>query len=221
MNDDSSSSETGLDDSQMWMLMQPLHPSRVSHRSQGGANLAYVEAYDIKATLIRIFGFGGFSAEVSDAKILAIREHETTPSHHKRDGTAKTPEVIAQSTVTLTIFGLGPDGQDVRYTETAVGSNSGYDIGDVADNAIKSASSDALKRCAIYLGTQFGLGLYNQGSTKEIVAQIIEQRQREQWQRVTQPQQEFAPDQSTQALLDGATQAVDQVQAEVQAEVQA
>lgn len=35
--------------------------------------------------------------------------------------------------------------------------------------AIKTAESDALKRAAINLGTQFGLSLYNNGSTADII----------------------------------------------------
>lgn len=173
---------------QMGILMSDLADSRVASRSQGGANLSYVEAHDIKATLIRVFGFLGFSADVLDAKIVQVREVETFPQHVQRGGQKagepKTPVVIAQSTVRLTIHGYGPDGGDVTYTETAVGSNSGYDIGDVADNAIKSASSDALKRCAIYLGTQFGLSLYNRGQRNEIVRAIFEPEQRETLEQV-------------------------------------
>jgi hypothetical protein len=35
--------------------------------------------------------------------------------------------------------------------------------------ALKTASSDAMKRCAINLGDQFGLGLYDNGSLEPIV----------------------------------------------------
>jgi recombination DNA repair RAD52 pathway protein len=58
-----------------------------------------------------------------------------------------------------------------RYCEAAAGSASGPAtmLGDHHDNALKTAASDALKRCAINLGTQFGLGLYDKGSTAEVV----------------------------------------------------
>ena len=159
-------------------LMSRINPTRVASRNQSGANLSYVEAWDIKATLIRFFGFGGFSAEVLDSKIIQIREHATTHQHVKRDGTAATPQIIAQSTVRLTIFGIGPRGEDAVYTETAIGANSGFDIGETADNAIKTASSDALKRCAIYLGTQFGLSLYDKGSRDDVVKTLLDPEQR-------------------------------------------
>jgi hypothetical protein len=35
--------------------------------------------------------------------------------------------------------------------------------------AVKSAESDALKRAAVYLGDQFGLSLYRDGSTSRVV----------------------------------------------------
>jgi recombination DNA repair RAD52 pathway protein len=41
--------------------------------------------------------------------------------------------------------------------------------------AIKSAESDALKRAAINLGTQFGLSLYNNGSLRDVVIQTLDQ----------------------------------------------
>jgi recombination DNA repair RAD52 pathway protein len=164
---------------QMGVLMSPIHPSRVATRSVGGANLSYVEAYDIKAMLIRVFGFGGFSSECLDSKILDIRDDGRQGT--KLDGSRKTPYVMAQATVRLTIFGIGPDGQDAIYTETAIGTNDGFTIGDVADNAIKSAASDALKRCASFLGSQFGLSLYKKGSKDEVVKAIFAPHQRQVW----------------------------------------
>jgi recombination DNA repair RAD52 pathway protein len=174
-------SDQKLGVTQLDVLMQPLHPDRIKNRTQGGRTLSYVEGYDIKATLIRIFGFGGFSAEVIDSGLITIREADSNPSHvyttGDNKGQGKTPQVICHATVRLTIFGFGPDGQDVVYTESAIGSNSGWDIGDAADNAIKSAATDALKRCATYLGSQFGLSLYDNGRSYEVVQVIFEPKQ--------------------------------------------
>ena len=39
--------------------------------------------------------------------------------------------------------------------------------------AVKTAESDALKRAAINLGDQFGLSLYNNGSTAPVVTQTL------------------------------------------------
>lgn len=40
--------------------------------------------------------------------------------------------------------------------------------------AIKTAESDALKRAAINLGTQFGLSLYDNGSMKDVVGKTLD-----------------------------------------------
>lgn len=166
-----------LTQNQIDVLMQTMNRDRIATRSQGGKQLSYVKAHDIKATLIRIFGFGGFSSEVIDSGMVMLREHPMNPNHvntgGQKSGQPKTPQVICHATVRLTIFGIGPQGQDAVYTESAIGSNSSQDIGDAADNAIKTAASDALKRCAINLGSQFGLSLYDNGQSYEIIKVIF------------------------------------------------
>lgn len=160
---------------QLAVLMLDLNPSRVKGRSQGGAQLSYLEAYDVKAMLIRVFGFGGFSAEVINSEIIDIDKRE--------DGKVA---VAAMATVRLTIHakpllqanGEIVYGDDAVYTETAISGQTGRTVGDVADFAIKTAESDALKRCATYLGTQFGLSLYRNGSTAEVVRKIVAPGQR-------------------------------------------
>jgi recombination DNA repair RAD52 pathway protein len=158
----------GLSDEQLDLLMTGIHPSRVKSRSGGGKTLSYVESYDVRATLIRVFGFLNFDIEVTDSKILDIRENGRQGV--KSDGSPRSPEVIAQATVRLTI----KSPMYAIYTETAVSGQSGPDIGEIADNAIKTAASDALKRCAINLGSQFGLSLYNNGSKEEVIRRIVE-----------------------------------------------
>lgn len=192
-----------ISDKQLQMLLTGLHPSRVARRTDGGKNLSYVEAFDIKATLIRIFGFGGFSAEVIDSRIVDVREggRQGQFTGGDRKGQDKAPQVIAQSTVRLTVFGIGPNGQDAVYTETAVGANNGNDIGDTADNAMKSAASDALKRCAIYLGDQFGLGLYDDGKTTPLVRVTFAPEQAAQIESFPKPE----PMQQAQDALNRAT----------------
>lgn len=151
---------TPITEAQLKILMGNLNPARVSSRSQGGRSLSYVEAYDIKATLIRVFGFTGFSAEITDTRIIDIEKGE-------KDGKPRIV-VCAMSTCQLTIHQTG-----AIYTESAVASQTGRDIGEVTDFAVKTASSDALKRAAIYLGSQFGLSLYNNGSTQDVVRVVF------------------------------------------------
>ena len=165
--------QSNLTPAQLAVLVQPINPNRV--RELRGNS--HVEAWDIKAMLIRVFGFGGFSSEVLDSQIIQIREQPHVPGHVNRDGTPKTPQVIAKATVRLTVFGIGPNGEDAVYTESAVGNNSGWDIGETADNSVKSAASGALKRCAINLGTQFGLSLYQKGSRQDVVQVMFNEHQ--------------------------------------------
>lgn len=143
-------------------LTQPLAGSRVATRSGGGGSkLSYLEAFDVKAMLIRTFGFANFSADVIESSIEKIIPD---PENAKRF------TVLAKCTVRLTIHETG-----ATYTETACASQiGGQGIGEVADFAIKTAESDALKRAAIYLGTQFGLSLYNDGQTGDIVRYVLD-----------------------------------------------
>lgn len=153
-----------------------IHADRVKTRTVDGRGQSYVEAWEIKAALIRLFGYGGWSGEVLESRILEVREDGRQGT--KSDGSMKAPQVNAYALYRLTIFGIGPNGQDAVYTESSVGSNSGQDIGATMDNAIKTAASDALKRCAINLGTQFGLSLYANGSRGDVVRRVLEPNQR-------------------------------------------
>lgn len=156
-----------ITEEQLKILMGDLNPSRVSKRSQGGRSLSYLEAWDVKATLIRVFGFGGFSADVLQSEILEINRN---PEAKDSKGSTYTQiEALAKVTVRLTIHG----DTDVTYTESAAASQKGRDVGEVVDFALKTAESDALKRAAIYLGTQFGLSLYQDGSTREVIKVIV------------------------------------------------
>lgn len=156
---------------QLKILMGDLNPSRVSKRKQGGRDLSYVEAWDVKATLIRVFGFLGFSADLLDSEVLEINRN---PEAKDSKGSTYTQiEALAKATIRLTIHGE----KDVTYTETAAASQKGRDVGEVVDFALKTAESDALKRAAIYLGTQFGLSLYQDGSTREVIKVIVAPKQ--------------------------------------------
>jgi len=164
-------------------LMTDLNPARIKELDKGRTKLSYLEAWDIKATLIRIFGFGGFSAEADKCEVVRIEDNipktewvnrqkvekpiEFDPDGRIKFGTANF-RVNVRVRVKLTIHQL-----DAVYTEWAACSQTGPDLGEVTDFAIKTAESDALKRAAIYLGTQFGLSLYNDGSTIDVVRNVL------------------------------------------------
>lgn len=143
---------------QQLALMSPLNPARVSKRD----NMSYLEAWDVKASLIKVFGFGGFSSELIESEILDVREVA------QRNGSKMNQKVTAKAVVRLTIHQTG-----AVYTEAAIAGSAQPDITESMDMAIKSAESDALKRAAIFLGTQFGLSLYNAGRTTDIVQRVF------------------------------------------------
>jgi hypothetical protein len=146
---------------QLERLHADLHHLRVAKRDQGGRELSYLEAYDVRATLIRIFGYGGFSAETTETRLV----HESTYSPPNSDRTLWRIGVMC--TFRLTIHQTG-----AVYTESAAASQSGPDYGEVLDFAIKTAESDALKRCATNLGTTFGLSLYDGGKLADVVRTV-------------------------------------------------
>lgn len=147
----------GITRAQYEQLLKPLNERRVAKRGQAGRQLSYLEAWDVKAHLIRIFGFGGWSWMVEDA-ILAFEEQ-----NEKK-----------QWNVGYRVIGrLQIESLYCTYTEAAVGSASLPSRGEAHDMAVKTAESDALKRAAINLGTQFGLSLYNNGSLVDVVVQTL------------------------------------------------
>lgn len=139
-------------------LLKPLNPSRVAKRQQAGRNLSYLEAWDVKAHLIRIFGFGGWSWNVLTAD-LAYEDHNEKGQW----------QVGYKVIGVLTIPSL-----HCTYTEASIGSASLPQRGEAHDMAVKTAESDALKRAAINLGTQFGLSLYADGRLDDVVMKTLD-----------------------------------------------
>ena len=145
------------------VLLRDLRPGRVAKRRMGGKDLSYMEAYEIRAHLIRMFGFGGFDIETLSCD--EVYQRDVTVGADKKPGW----EVAYKAHVRLRIRGQFDD-RGCTYAEVAIGSATGsVGLGDLHDNAAKSAVSDAMKRCAINLGTQFGLSLYESGRLSDIV----------------------------------------------------
>lgn len=149
-----------LNDAQYKQLLKDINPKRVLKKD----GLSHVEAWEIRAHLNRIFGFGDWSADLTDLELLY--EEETKTKQGK-----PAYRVAYRATVRLTIHSL-----NCTYTAAAVGEGLMPDFkrGDTHDFAIKTAESQALKRCAMNLGTQFGLSLYNNGSIKDIVGATLD-----------------------------------------------
>lgn len=144
-------------------LLKPLPKHRVSSRQQGGMSLSYLEAWDVKAHLIRLFGFGGWSADVISAELVFEDQDD-------KGRWQVGYKVIMRLRIDSTegdLFG------DTTYTEAAVGSATLPQRGEAHDMAVKTAESDALKRAAINLGTQFGLSLYDGGNRNDVVGHTL------------------------------------------------
>lgn len=126
-------------------------------------NRSHVEAYEIRAHLNRIFGFGRWSQRVTAME--QIFEHV--------DGNRVTVAYRAQ--VQLDVY--AEDGTPLAvYSEWATGDAPNFPMtsrADAHDFAIKTAESQGLKRCAMNLGDQFGLSLYKGGSLSPLVFKTL------------------------------------------------
>lgn len=145
---------------QTLQLLQPIHPSRVL---LDGKNHPHVSQQDITAHLIRIFGFGSFDIHVK--AVECVFEQQRT--NDKSEPTNRW-DVCYRALVRLTV--RNAEGEEVCYYEdgsTATAQN--QTRGDAHDLAYKSALSLAKKRCAVNLGDQFGLSLYNKGQMRGLV----------------------------------------------------
>jgi recombination DNA repair RAD52 pathway protein len=154
---------TYLSPAQIAQLLKPINPVRV-HKD--GKGFSHVEAYDVRAHLTRIFGFGRWSEEVLSQELI----FETLGAADDSNAKSRGKWTLAyRALVRLTVH--AEDGTALAvYTESAVGDVQNYpQRADAHDMAIKTAQSQAFKRCAVNLGDQFGLSLYNKGTTNALV----------------------------------------------------
>lgn len=144
-------------DPQLTLLMRPVAPQRIGNVR----GMAHMEAWDIRRQLIRTFGFGGWSLETIGLDLVAERE--------SKQGEKSRWTVVYRAQVRLII--RGADGQEIaRYEDGAAGDSINQpSLGDAHDMAMKTALSQAMKRCAVNLGDGFGLSLYNNGSRDAVV----------------------------------------------------
>lgn len=149
-----------LTNDQITELLKPIDPSRVS---KDGKGFSHVEAWDIRRTMNRIFGFVTWSAQVETMELIS--ERETTTKQGKPAW-----NVVYRAKCSLTV---GEPFDGATYAEWAAGDATNPTLADAHDQAIKTAESQAFKRCAMNLGDQFGLSLYRNGSTDATVGDVI------------------------------------------------
>ena len=141
-------------------LLAPIKEHRVLKDGKGHSHLSQ---QDVVAHLIRVFGFGNFTTEVLALDCIAEKPRDTAKTGYKDKW-----DVAYRAMVRLTIFNEKHE-PVCFYEDASIGDAQNQTLGDCHDLAMKSAISLAKKRCAIHLGDQFGLGLYNKGSMLPIV----------------------------------------------------
>lgn len=152
-----------LTPAQVDVLLRPINPRRVL-QAQGQS---HIPAYDVVAHLTRVFGFEGWDKEIVSLDLV----HERCVGAN--DKTQGRWWVTYRCVMRLTV--RDPKGRVVTVKEDgATGSAQNMPSpADAHDFAMKNAISYAIKRCAKDLGDQFGLSLYNKGSTSALLAKLV------------------------------------------------
>lgn len=162
-----------LTEQQVAFLLSPISEKRVRHLR----GMSHLEAWDVRRQLIRIFGFDGFTVETLKLELV----HENgNPNYRKKNkqgeeyGAAYTAwTIVYRAEVRLTV--KATNGLPLTVFEDAAAGDAVNQpsVGDAHDLAMKTALSQALKRCAVNLGDQFGLSLYNDGSQAPVVLRSL------------------------------------------------
>ena len=181
---------------QLRLLHRGLDPKRIGKDDK---NFAHMQAWDIKRYLLRVFGFAGYDTE--NRELTLVREIET-PNGNRSKWT-----VVYRAQVRLTVKDV--HGRELGHWdgEAAGVGNNLPNLGDSHDMAMKSATSQALKRAATNLGDQFGLSLYNDGSAEPVVVFCMAHPP-EQWQKAAEDVPEpddppVKPEQGSEAAAGG------------------
>lgn len=153
--------------------LRMLHGGINKNRVQNLRGLSHLEAWDVRRQLLRIFGFGGFSIETLSLDVVHSHGQEGFRKKNKQGeeyGPTYTAwTIVYRAQVRLTVFDTS--GQEICHWEDGAAGDAinQPSVGDAHDMAMKTSLSQALKRCAVNLGDQFGLSLYNDGSQDAVV----------------------------------------------------
>ncbi|WP_306358735.1 MULTISPECIES: Rad52/Rad22 family DNA repair protein [unclassified Nocardia] len=146
---------------QVEQLLRPINVNRIARDDK---QKSYLPQQDVLAHLVRTFGFGHFDFELLSLEFVFEQQHVTKDGKEPRGRF----DVCYRAVMRLTV--RDPDGNPVcRYEDGSCGDASNLTRADAHDLAMKAAISTAKKRCAIALGDQFGLSLYNKGQTDALV----------------------------------------------------
>lgn len=144
-------------------LLAAINPRRVM---KDGKKNNHLPQQDVLAHLTRIFGFGAFDYEMLSLDLIFEQPNTKNGSNSNRF------DCCYKATMRLTV--RNPSGEVVcRFEDGSTGDSQNQTRADAHDLAMKSAISLAKKRCAIALGDQFGLSLYNKGQTSALVGDTL------------------------------------------------
>lgn len=155
----------GFTAAQIAQLLKPVNPRRVLKDGKRNSHLAQ---QDVRAHLIRVFGFGAFDIDVDGPHLVfeAERRDEKTGKPNNRW------DVCYRAKVRLTV--RDPQGKKVcHFDGSATDTAENQKRGDAHGLALRSSESLALKRAATNFGDQFGLSLYNKGQLEALVRGLI------------------------------------------------
>lgn len=155
-----------LTDKQIEQLLKPINPKRVLRDAKGHS---HVSQQDVTAHLIRVFGFGNFDFDVLNVECIFEE-----PSIDKKTAEVRAGrfDVCYRALMRLTV--RTPAGDVLcHYVDGSTATAQNQTRGDAHDLAYKSAISLSKKRCAINLGDQFGLSLYNKGQMTALVGATL------------------------------------------------
>ena len=146
-------------------LLRPINPIRVLQLK----GQSHLPSYDVVAHLTRVFGYEGWDKELINLWLISEVATQT-------DGKWRYT-VTYGCTMRLTIYALPGELTRQRVKKIEEGATGSAinqpSLGDAHDFAMKNSMSYALKRCAKDLGDQFGLSLYDKGSTRQLVQKVI------------------------------------------------
>lgn len=154
-----------LNEEQYTALIQPLDSAAVQKNESGQS---YLPQWDIRARLNRHFGFGRYDIEILDKNLVVDSRG------------AEFVYVVYEVTVRLTI--RDQHGRKLaQWDDVAAADATGYKngtpkqltLGQAYHTAQASAVAAALRRCAVNLGDQYGLSLYNDGSLNPVVGYTL------------------------------------------------
>lgn len=148
---------------QIAQLLRPINTRRVL---QDGKSKSHISQQDARAHLTRVFGFGAWDLDIIGPDLVFEEQRlvEKKPTGRW--------DICYRAKARLTI--RNPQGREVcHYEGSATATAQNQTRGEAHGLALRSAESLALKRCAINLGDQFGLSLYNKGQVAALVGALI------------------------------------------------